>query len=617
MKRLAIPAGLALLILLGLWGALHAFRGTDDARPLDAAFSPEGVLRVTNLARTGTVHVYDPSGTLVATGRTHGRDTCEIPFQWQRGLAYRVVAGAREGEAHAPASTPVLVVRLHTPLGQPPHEYLYHAPLPKAGEHRIPIPAGPNERLDIMLEVERLSDEGPELLMDVSGGPLGEPGGFGFTPRWTAEDEPLAFEFDKLVYSARLSTGDSLPADEALVRVSCQDFQQDFRLTFVPARIAEDDIHIEGWVLPVDALGNAKTGQPRDQVVMPNPVWSRAASWLGVRPRGHDTAAPFTYQAVDLGNRSASPLTVLVDLEGVDPVTGGQSRYFDPPTWESGGGTNRTLAYVALPPGEVTRCVLPVHVDPDTPAGEYLRRLTITPLGSDRVAARAEAPFAVVRTKLLLSAWVAGVALLVVAWLTGVLVLWQRLMRSLGVRTLVLLSLLGSLQFCLSFAGGWVSTVFYAILGPFNCLVGGFLTEVLTYLLVTAILYLVPRVGAMTIAGMVSYLMGGIMFGTFGLTDLLFVGAGLAFREVFLLAFGVTRFHPTSEPPRLLPMMLALGLADAATTFTNLALFAVLYRLFYAHWFIVMNVGVTGFLYTCVGVYLGRSLGRSLREVRP
>ena len=42
-----------------------------------------------------------------------------------------------------------------------------------------------------------------------------------------------------------------------------------------------------------------------------------------------------------------------------------------------------------------------------------------------------------------------------------------------------------------------------------------------------------------------------------------------------------------------------------------------LYRLFYANWYVILNVGVTGFLYTVIGVYLGKGLGLSLRKVRP
>jgi hypothetical protein len=77
----------------------------------------------------------------------------------------------------------------------------------------------------------------------------------------------------------------------------------------------------------------------------------------------------------------------------------------------------------------------------------------------------------------------------------------------------------------------------------------------------------------------------------------------------------VTKFRQTADAPAIIPMMIALGLADAASTFTSLTLNAVFYRLFFANWYIMLNVFVTGFIYTLIGVYLGRPLGHSLRKV--
>jgi hypothetical protein len=57
-------------------------------------------------------------------------------------------------------------------------------------------------------------------------------------------------------------------------------------------------------------------------------------------------------------------------------------------------------------------------------------------------------------------------------------------------------------------------------------------------------------------------------------------------------------------------------LAEAASLFTSLALYGVFYRLFYARWYIALQVCVTGFAYSALGVRLGRPLGLSLRKVQ-
>ncbi|NQU42607.1 hypothetical protein HQ520_04935, partial [bacterium] len=379
--------------------------------------------------------------------------------------------------------------------------------------------------------------------------------------------------------------------------------------------LTEDEIVVAGWRMPVDPQGRSRPGSPPNRLSLPNPVWDRLAVWFGVRPLAIDFLKPYAFQSVDLVNRSGQPVSLLVNAQTLAPKTGEPAPWFQPPRWYPGAGPNQTAAFVEVPAKDRATCVLPIHIGHDTPAGTYQSHITITPLGSERVLAELTAPLGVTRSRPFLTLWVLFAVVLSGSWLVALLVLYRRLVRGMGVRLLVLLSLLGSLQFCLQLVGGWISNIFYAVLGPFNCLVGGFLTELLTYLLVTSILCVVPRVGAMTLAGVVSYLMGAILFGSVGLTDLLFIGSAIAFREILLFVFGVTRFGTREKPPRLVPMMLALGLADAASAFTSLALFAVFYRLFYADWYIALNVIVTGFLYTCIGVFLGRRLGLSLRKV--
>jgi len=619
MKRLLMPFGLVLAIVAGIV-MIRRLAPPPAATPaLAAEFTPRGLLRVSGTSGAQGLRVLNQQGDVLAEARTHGRSTAEIPLAWQAGATYRVTSDqGDETTVLAPRNSPALVIRVHAPLGQEPHEFFLTRPFPKRQREALAVPAAPGERVDVLVEVEKLADDGEAVPLRMRMAP--EPGAaLSMTPVWEGHQQTLEFEFDKVMLSSRIQMPDAtLPETGLAIEIHADSFEIHLLLAFVPAELAADAIDVVAWDMPTDALGGYQSGQPKDQIAMPSLLWDRLASWLGVRPSRLASTAPRTYQSVHVSNRGPHPMALLVVCEVLRPDTAEQVPFFDPPSWESGGGTNEVLAFVRVAPGETEACVLPLHAQPDTPAGLYRRRLTVTPLGSDRMLAQLEAPLGVVRTKPVFSAWVVFASVLSVGWLAGLLVCYRRLVQGLGVRALVLLSLLGSLQFCLQFVGGWISSVLYAFLGPFNCLVGGFVTELMTYLLVTAILFLLPRVGALTLAGMVSYLMGGILFGSFGLTDLLFVGSAIAFREVFLLLCGVTHFGATpARSPAIAPMMLALGLASAASTFTNLALFAVLYRLFYANWYVILNVGVTGFLYTVIGVYLGKSLGLSLRKVRP
>lgn len=614
MRRIAIIVFLLALVAAG--GGLLWRRGPidSDAGIVGVSFSAPTLIDVDLRGRVDMVRVLTETGIALATAYTHGAARITVPVSWQPGARYRIEADSGVAlDTQAPEQPDDLVVRLHMPLGQAPFTFRFSKPFPARSAHDLTLPAAPGESVDILLELERLTDTGGPFTFSVD--MTGADGAF--DPAWRDAPITLDHQFQKILLATHADFADTAPEGGFHIAIRSDNAVFDFPVALVQGGLKEDDIEVVGWRIPTDIQGRQESGRPVDQIAMPNPVWQRFASWFGIKPQAVDADLAFTHQAVDIANRSDHPIALLVSTGVVHPATGAPTPWFDAPTWEAGGGMRQILATVQAKPGETVSCVLPVHVMPTTPAGQYTRRVTIMPLGSDRVLATQDAPLGIVRTKPFFSMWAAFVTLASLTWLVGVLVFYRRLVRGLGVRALVLLSLLGSLQFCLSFLGGWVSTILAAILGPFNCLVGGFVTEVLTYIIIATILYQVPRVGAMTLAGLVSYFMGAILFGTFGLTDFLFVGSAIAFRETLLFVFGVTHVGPGPErAPRVLPMMLALGLADAASLFTGLALFSVLYRLFYANWYIALNVGVTGFLYTAIGVYLGRSLGLGLRRVR-
>ena len=617
MKRFLAALSITLVLILVGLVVSRRFRDKEPVAPPRLDFARPGVAEVHNRGKAQTIEVYDAAGRLVARAQAYGRPVVEMRFAWQPGARYRVVADeGPSSTAQAPRTAPEFVVRLHAPLGQTPHEYAFGKPYSESPQRDIAVPAGPGETVDVMLEVEKLTDGRPITFQVSSDIDRAAAGDLRMEPEIEEDGASLEFEFDKTIWTSQVHLGDRLPAEPLVITLRAGEFVLPLGLRFTSRKLHAQGLSIEAWRLPTEADGFHERQRVADRISMPNPVWIEVASWFGIRPEVPNFYDPFVYQTVWIRNQTAEPISLLLASEIVDPATGEPVEFFAAREFESAGGTDRIMAYSHVGPGETQPCVLPVFVRPETPEGTYLRRVEIRPLGSDQTLKVLEAPLGVVRSNLVFSSWVLGVTVLSLAWLAATFCLYRRMVESLGVRVLVLLALLGSLQFCLQFVGGLVSMVFYALLGPFNCLVGGLLTEVMTYLLVTSILLLVPRVGVMTLAGLVTYVMGGVLFGSFGLTDLLFVGSAIAFREILLWSFGVTRFGPAdSKPPKLVAMILALGLADAASTFTSLALQAVFYRLFFADWYIFLQVVVTGFCYTALGVYLGRSLGMSLRKV--
>jgi hypothetical protein len=583
-----------------------------------AAFIPGGSLLIRVSDRTHDVQIFDQQKKLVTQSPVFENKEVEIRFQWKIGQNYTVCFdGKKAGTVTAPSFRPQYRLRIHAPVGQKTCDFYLTDEQRLLPDTMLFIPIHAAEKVDLLFEIEKLSDTAAGNISIQVEPATPEISGLFLNPRSIVDSASLDFEFDKKFWSIQASMSDnSITMTTAFnATLTADAWRRTFAVAFTRLSDAADSIRIVNWSLPTDNSGVSSSRHAAGTILMPNTLWDRIGSWFGVKTESINFFKPFTFQTAHIANMGPEPAGLMLTGEIVDVTTNAESAYFKAPDNQFTGGTDKIVSFVTVDPGETEACVLPVYVAHTTPAGGYKSRITVQRLGSDRILQRLENSVSVVRSNILFTSWTLGIAILSIGWLGAVIVFYKRIVNSLGLRILVLLSLLGSLQFCLSFAGRIVSSAMYAILGPFNCLVGGLLTEVLTYLLVTSILFLVPRVGAMTLAGIVSYIMGGILFGSFGLTDILFLGSGIAFREIFLFVFGITRLRQPTGQPAIVPMMLALGLADAASTFTSLTLHVVFYRLYFADWYILLNVVVTGFLYTVIGVYLGKPLGQSLRKV--
>jgi hypothetical protein len=606
------------LFLILLLAALFLAGCSGRDATLDATFLPGGSLLVKVSDKTHDVRVFDSRQNLVARVPVFENKDVEIRFPWETGKVYTVrFDGKKAGSVTAPAFRPQYRLRIHAPVGQKTSDFYLSEERKLLPDTTLVIAMNAMEKVDLLFEVEKLCDTAAGRVAIHVNPVTPDTSGVFLDPRSIHDSSLLEFEFDKRFWSMQASITDTPIATTTAftATLTADAWRQSFNVAFARQAANADSINIVSWALPTDQSGLSSSRHAAGTILMPNALWDRLGSWFGVKAEIVNFFRPFTFQTVRIANFGAEPVGLMLTGEVIDLSTNEESSWFKAPDNQFTGGTDKIVSFVTIAPGQTEACVLPIYMAYNTPAGAYKSRITVQRLGSDYILRRIENTVSVVRSNVLFTAWTLGIALLSLGWLIAVIVFYKRIVDSIGLRILVLLSLLGSLQFCLSFMGRIVSSAMYAILGPFNCLVGGLLTEVLTYLLVTSILFLVPRVGAMTLAGIVSYIMGGILFGSFGLTDILFLGSGIAFREILLFGFGVTRFKQPAAQPAIVPMMLALGIADAASTFTSLTLHAVFYRLYFADWYILLNVVVTGFLYTVIGVSLGKPLGQSLRKV--
>ena len=115
-------------------------------------------------------------------------------------------------------------------------------------------------------------------------------------------------------------------------------------------------------------------------------------------------------------------------------------------------------------------------------------------------------------------------------------------------------------------------------------------------------------------------MLGALSLGHFGPSQLLIIGNSVLWTELFLWVTGVTRSDAWTRGPAIwmwLRVASALALANLMTGAIGLVLAAVLYRFYYADWYVAMILAGPSFGYVLLGCAIALPFARSLREVSP
>jgi hypothetical protein len=371
---------------------------------------------------------------------------------------------------------------------------------------------------------------------------------------------------------------------------------------------------------PADAQGARQGERLADTVMLPNPVWS----WIrkAFRPRGSvfNYYAAYAHQALPLTNRGDAPLNLVIESDVVLRGTDEPLKEFAPPDWLAPRSVATSEHLIRVPAGETAVARLPLFVRPSLEPGSYQRRLRVYAVGSHEPVLQIVQPLEVVRGNAFVSlVTVVCLTMAVVAW--GLVLLRGRhWLKQLGTHALVVIALISGLHFLVSYTARIAGDILAGVSGPFYLFIAGIGSEGLTTALMAALIVLLPRVGTFAASSLTVFLLNAMFSGQLGLADLLFITVSIVLGETLLALFGVTTTSAVSRPaerPRVgivLRVALALGLANGATLTAQYCLIQVLYRLFFATWYIGAVALITGLLYGAIGAAYGVRLGYQLRR---
>lgn len=376
-------------------------------------------------------------------------------------------------------------------------------------------------------------------------------------------------------------------------------------------------LQLEPLTFPADAAGLRDLGRPVDAITLPSPLWEQMLATLGWGAHAKANEQPWAFVAAPFSNDGAAPVDMLVSVVAVD-AAGQPAPELRPRQRSADGGSDRVAVLLRVPAGGRASAVLPVFVDTvGVPAGMYNLAVTATPLGSQQEVVARSLPFVVGRGDALSSA---GFLVTVLASVGGLLWTARRLpawLRAASTTDLMVNALFGTALFVISTATDVLAMSVGAVLGPFATVFTGVLYDAGRTVLLATLLQLQPRPGTLALSILCSWLGRGVLMGTIGPPDLIYTGAAIAVGEGFAWLSGITRGRPERSGPSIgfASLVLAFAPGSALLTLAGLWLHTVLYRLHFATWYVLLQVGLPGFLYVVVACGLAVSFARSLREV--
>ena len=388
----------------------------------------------------------------------------------------------------------------------------------------------------------------------------------------------------------------------------------------------------ERIVLPLDKDGRQDEKQSGNAIVLrdrsldyyKNILRGKGAANLEV-----EAIHPVTHMGLDFSNPAGQQKLVLVEAELLDRNT----RRHIPGLYTPGSNSDndgagamadkqeRLTAFVALNGETRQRIQLPIYADESLlTEGEYLLRVTVED-GAAQVWSN-EIPITMVKKNLrgMMTLGVALVLLLVFLVVGG-----KRLpavLTAMKTRRLITVALFGTCAFAVvNVPSTLLNDFFHIFLGPFAFVLTGMFSGVMLYMLTGALITLIPLQGVVSLMAAIRLLLGMVAFGHMSPIVFLSYGINAFLLEGALALGGFTSRTLADGPPagfslrRLVILALACALADTAATYVTLQGMSVLYRLYYADWYIYLVMAVNGFMYTMIGAGCGLLLGSRLADV--
>lgn len=188
-------------------------------------------------------------------------------------------------------------------------------------------------------------------------------------------------------------------------------------------------------------------------------------------------------------------------------------------------------------------------------------------------------------------------------------------------RWLVTIALFGAAAFAVvNVPSTLLNDFFHILLGPFGFLITGLFSSIFLYMMVVALVILIPQPGVVALMTVVRMLLGMLAFGQISPIGLLSYGLHALLLELLIYGSGMYGWLQQREDnpipwDKIALLAVSCAVADTIAAYVSLQAMAFLYRMYYAAWYIALVLLFNGFIYTIIGAACGTALGKRLARV--
>lgn len=376
---------------------------------------------------------------------------------------------------------------------------------------------------------------------------------------------------------------------------------------YQPARLAAA-LHISALTMPVDEHGGALPAVRQNLLFIENDS-RQFGSGDGIT----SVMRPLGWQSVEIANTLPVAVPVIVSAAILDGDGAGIAEAFATPPGIPG---QRVRGGATVPAGGTATVILPLFGEPERIApGSYQREVSLTLAGNDHILERRRAALEVERGGGLPLTVTIACALITIAASLCMVFGGPGLLAGFNTRQIILIGLFAAVSVVIVTAPAWVVTsMTMMLLGPMGFVVDGLFSVLLFFSLLSVLLSLVPKPGVCAALVGTRFLLGGLLLGTVTPVGAMHAGiTAVALEGALWLRRRLPR-DPARAGDGMLDLtgILLLAAANTIVSWAGFQLSIVVFRMFYADWYLWLSVVLGGFVYAVLGAWLGRKIGRSL-----